>query len=58
MIELLAALAAAKKEANIVLLKGHGYHLAWTYTPGRLAGERAAQENILPKVCERNEKHS
>ena len=37
--------AAGSAGQGGVLLEGHGHHLAWAFTSGRLAGEKAVMEN-------------
>ena len=38
--------AAGSAGQGGVLLEGHGHHLAWAFTSGRLAGEKAASETV------------
>ena len=39
--------AAGSAGQGGLLLEGHGHHLAWAFTSGRLAGEQAAKETPL-----------
>ena len=34
-----------------VLLKGHGHHLGWAFTSGRVAGRNAALETVTPEIA-------
>ena len=36
--------AAGSSGQGGIILNGHGHHLGWAFTSGRLAGKRAAQE--------------
>ncbi len=38
--------AAGSSGQGGIILNGHGHHLGWAFTSGRLAGKRAAQEEI------------
>ena len=38
--------AAGSSGQGGIILNGHGHHLGWAFTSGRLAGKRAAQEDI------------
>jgi fumarate reductase flavoprotein subunit len=39
--------AAGSAGQGGLLLEGHGHHLAWAFTSGRLAGEQAAKQTPL-----------
>ncbi len=39
--------AAGSAGQGGVILEGHGHHLAWAFTSGRIAGERAAMREVV-----------
>jgi fumarate reductase flavoprotein subunit len=38
--------AAGSAGQGGLLLEGHGHHLAWAFTSGRLAGEQAVKDSV------------
>ena len=40
--------AAGSAGQGGLLLEGHGHHLGWAFTSGRLAGRNAALESVSP----------